>query len=293
MSTDSTEMQNLIKKLKDRPFWIWVKERHDGFQKPNSEFYGRCCFNHAIPAGPPRKNGIPQPFWTYQGEIYRALMVPHYLNARSPTLKEQEEFRTKKLNLEELTLSKDHSIRAEYDKFLKYKEETLIHPFKNKHLWIKKATGLGITEFMLRFMAWLCSRNDDYKGSHMCIVCGPRLEIAIENCNRIRKLFEPGGITLGGSSTSMKINGVTITAYPSNHLDSMRGLDNVSFILLDEADFFPKHEQENARIISERYIQKSNPYIVMVSTPNRPDGLFASIEKEPFDTCIYKKLFSL
>jgi hypothetical protein len=25
----------------------------------------------------------------------------------------------------------------------------------NKHLWIKKATGLGISEFMLRFMAWL------------------------------------------------------------------------------------------------------------------------------------------
>jgi hypothetical protein len=29
------------------------------------------------------------------------------------------------------------------------------NPF-NKHLWIKKATGLGISEFMLRFMAWLC-----------------------------------------------------------------------------------------------------------------------------------------
>ena len=28
----------------------------------------------------------------------------------------------------------------------------------------------------------------------------------------------------------------------------------------------------------------------MVSTPNRPDGLFAAIEKEPFKTCLYKKL---
>src|SRR3954449_8055729 len=27
------------------------------------------------------------------------------------------------------------------------------------HLWIKKATGLGITEFFLRFMAWLCLRD--------------------------------------------------------------------------------------------------------------------------------------
>jgi hypothetical protein len=29
----------------------------------------------------------------------------------------------------------------------------------NKHLWIKKATGLGVSEFMLRFMAWLCSKT--------------------------------------------------------------------------------------------------------------------------------------
>ncbi|HET6640149.1 MAG TPA: hypothetical protein VFG77_00925 [Nitrososphaeraceae archaeon] len=129
------------------------------------------------------------------------------------------------------------------------------------------------------------------KGTHMCIVCGPRIEIAIELCNRIRKLFEPHGRSLGGSMTSLKINGVTITAYPSNHLDSMRGLDKVSFIFLDEADFFAKHEMENARQISERYIAKSNPYIVMCSTPNRPDGLFAQIEKEPYETCLYKKVF--
>jgi hypothetical protein len=25
---------------------------------------------------------------------------------------------------------------------------------QHKHVWIKKATGLGVTEFMLRYMAW-------------------------------------------------------------------------------------------------------------------------------------------
>jgi hypothetical protein len=29
----------------------------------------------------------------------------------------------------------------------------------------------------------------------------------------------------------------------------------------------------------------------MVSTPNAPGGLFEKIEKEPFDKCIYKKIF--
>jgi hypothetical protein len=71
----------------------------------------------------------------------------------------------------------------------------------------------------------------------------------------------------------------------------MRGLPSVSFILLDEADFFPQGQQQDARDVSERYIAKSNPYIVMVSTPNAPEGLFERIEKESEDTCLYKRIF--
>ena len=41
------------------------------------------------------------------------------------------------------------------------------------HLWIKKPAGLGITEFMLRFMSWLCLKYDSLRGSQMCIVAGP------------------------------------------------------------------------------------------------------------------------
>jgi hypothetical protein len=68
---------------------------------------------------------------------------------------------------------------------------------------------------------------------------------------------------------------------------AMRGLPNVSFILLDEADFFPPGQQDDARDVSERYIAKSNPYIIMVSTPNAPEGLFERIEKESED--VYTK----
>jgi hypothetical protein len=82
-----------------------------------------------------------------------------------------------------------------------------------------------------------------------------------------------------------------LEAYPSNHIDAYRALDNPKFILLDESDFFRKGEQEDVRSVSERYIAKSDPYIVMVSTPNAPDGLFERIEKESEETCIYKRLF--
>ena len=43
-------------------------------------------------------------------------------------------------------------------------------------------------------------------------------------------------------------------------------------------------------MLAERYIGKSDPYIVMVSTPNAPGGLFYNIEAEPEDTCLYKRL---
>jgi hypothetical protein len=64
----------------------------------------------------------------------------------------------------------------------------------------------------------------------------------------------------------------------------MRSLTSPMFILLDEADFFPPGQQQDARDVSERYIANSNPWIVMVSTPNAPDGLFEKIEREPEGT---------
>ena len=63
--------------------------------------------------------------------------------------------------------------------------------FKHKHLWVKKTTGLGVTEFFLRLMAWLCLGNDDYQNSQMCIVTGPNIDIAIKLIKRMKGLFEP------------------------------------------------------------------------------------------------------
>jgi hypothetical protein len=171
--------------------------------------------------------------------------------------------------------------------------DSLITQDGNKHLWIKKATGLGVSEFMLRFMAWLCLKDDKLSGSQMCIVTGHRIDLAIALIDRMKKLFSSGkGLTVFDTKeTVVELNGVKIEAFPSHHLDAMGGLPNVSFILLDEADFFPPGQQADARDVSERYIAKSNPYIVMVSTPNAPEDLFERIEKESEDACLYKRIF--
>jgi hypothetical protein len=161
-----------------------------------------------------------------------------------------------------------------------------------KQLWIKKATGLGISELFLRYLSWLCVKDDALRDSQMCIVTGPRIDLAVTLIDRMKRLFnEKTTLEFETRETVFELNDVHIEAYPSHHLDSMRGLSNVSFILLDEADFFPPGQQQDARDVSERYIAKSNPWIVMVSTPNTPDGLFDKIEREPEDSCLYKRLF--
>jgi hypothetical protein len=251
----SKEMQDLQRKLQGRPFYIWESNKHRLASNPSNYIKGRCCFNHII--GLPKKNGVPLPLFDYQDVIYRALMIPGYLNSspnKGPSAYKIEEKR---------------------ERDLKYKD-TYLHSFKLKHLWCKKATGLGITEFCLRFMAWLCLRNDDYKGSQIVIFTGPNQELAIKCIKRLKGLFESHGIYFDSKETVIELNGCSIEAYPSNHIDAFRSLTNPKFILCDEADFFRKGEQEEVRHVAERYIAKSDPFIVMVSTPI---GLTASLTK--------------
>ena len=121
---------------------------------------------------------------------------------------------------------------------------------------------------MLRLMAWLCTRDNWNQDSQMCIVTGPNIDIAIKLIRRLKNIFERKlGIYFDNKETVLELNGCTIEAYPSNHLDAYRSLENPKFILIDEGDFFRKSEQEEVRFVTERYIGKSDPYIVMVSTP--------------------------
>ena len=79
----------------------------------------------------------------------------------------------------------------------------------------------------------------------MCIVTGPNIEMAIKLIKRMKNIFEPKlGLYFQNKETVLELNGCRIEAYPSNHIDSFRALDNPKFILLDESDFFRKGEQD-------------------------------------------------
>ena len=132
---------------------------------------------------------------------------------------------------------------------------------------VRKCTGLGISEVMLRIMGWLCTSTEVYKNSitQMVIVTGPNQDLAIKLIKRLKAIFERKlGLTFNNKETVLELNGVEIQAYPSSNIDSFRSLTNPKFILLDESDFWIRDEVDEVRDVVERYIGKSDPYIVIV-----------------------------
>ena len=49
---------------------------------------------------------------------------------------------------------------------------------------------------MLRFMAWLCLKDNRLSGSQMCIVIGPRIDLAIALIDRTKGLLTGKGLLI-------------------------------------------------------------------------------------------------
>jgi hypothetical protein len=159
----------------------------------------------------------------------------------------------------------------------------------HEHIWILKSRGIGVTEFLLRYIAWYCLGNK-FPNSRVCIVTGPRIDLAEDLIARFKGLFGTHVPNDRTSSTVALLNGVKVEAFPSHHVDTMRGLTDVKWMLSDESDMYPPFQQKEVRAVMEGYIGKPNsdPHIVLVSTPKAPSGLMQQIELE--EDSLYHKL---
>lgn len=178
---DSAAMKQLLKHTRDKRFW-WIGNASEHTRRYKFS-NGNCCFNHII--GLPKKNGEEKGFFDYQYSIYKALFTPSFINFRAPTAEEEKKFMKLLMESELKSQSKQGNIKQTHQDVLAQRSKELIHPHKVKHLWIKKATGLGITEFLIRIMCHLCMKNDDYKGSQMVVVTGPNQDLAIKIIKRM------------------------------------------------------------------------------------------------------------
>jgi hypothetical protein len=152
----------------------------------------------------------------------------------------------------------------------------------NKSVFVKKARGLGITELLLRYMAYLAVRNNDYFGCRFHIVTGPGINLAEDLIDRLHGLFmNKLGIDCKQVGPIIYIKDTIVQAFPSHTISSSRGYTDVKFILVDEAAFFPPGQQDEVRAVAEGYRIKSDPHIVIVSTPNKPGDFFETIDRDP------------
>jgi hypothetical protein len=115
---------------------------------------------------------------------------------------------------------------------LPYQKQVYDSLQNHKHIWIKKSRGLGVTEFLLRYVAWCCVAQKILRVSRVCIITGPRIDLAEDLIARFKALFQNKYFESDRTqSTVAFLNGVKVEAFPSHHVDTMRGLDNVKFIL--------------------------------------------------------------
>jgi hypothetical protein len=74
-------------------------------------------------------------------------------------------------------------------------------------------------------MLLIAMKDNSLSGSQMCIVTGPRIDLAIALIDRMKKVFSSSkGLTVFDTKeTVIDLNGVKIEAlFPSHHLDAIR-----------------------------------------------------------------------
>jgi hypothetical protein len=168
--------------------------------------------------------------------------------------------------------------------FLPY-QKILYDALQNhKHIWILKSRGIGCSEFLLRYVGWCCFSPQLRGNSRVCFIVGPRIDLAEDLIARFEGLFaKPRNLASDRTqSTVAYLNGVRVEAFSSHHVDTMRGLTDVKFILSDDSSYYPPFQQRDVRAVMEGYIGKPNsdPTIILVSTPKAPGNLIQQIDLE-------------
>jgi len=162
-------------------------------------------------------------------------------------------------------------------------EQIILDELETKRtIAVYKATGLGITEFVLLWILWKCWTDPFFADKDAIIVTGPNIDLA-QGLIRRTKAFIRGKLHyVDNGSYGLTTNGCRIRCYPSNNIHSARGIPKVSVFFGDEAAFFTRTKDDNVvRTVGERYIGKSNSYVIWVSTAGEEvAGFFYDIKEE-------------
>ena len=110
-------------------------------------------------------------------------------------------------------------------KIYQYEDDLIQDTLKHRKIWVKKATGLGITEIYIRFIAWLCVKDDTFKDNQVdvsvVIFTGTRTRLAVQIIERLKNLFVD--YIFEERETIGYVNGAKIESFPSSSMNTTNG----------------------------------------------------------------------
>lgn len=152
---------------------------------------------------------------------------------------------------------------------------------RNQNVWIKKARGIGLTTFILRYLAWkiLSSSELDYKSIY--IVSGNPDKSNEKVDSMLKKLFEKRFplLRLESKFTDLWLKKTWIKVLEPRDIMDFESCDT-AYLFIDEADFLEHTAQKELEHAASSCAGRSNCRTIMASTPNQPGGLFEKIETD-------------
>jgi len=160
----------------------------------------------------------------------------------------------------------------------------------NRNIWIKKSSGIGCTELILRYLLFKILVDDSLLFQSVFIVSGTFVAHAHELKVRMENMFRGlyPSLKLQSKFTELWVKNTNIKIFPSRNVKDLRGYTNVAYLFIDEGDFFQDSVTNELLHAITRYEEKSHCTTIMVSTPNAPGGLYEQIEKD--QNSKYKKI---
>ena len=128
---------------------------------------------------------------------------------------------------------------------------------------------------MLLWIIWKSLTDPFFNGKEAIIVTGPNVDLAQDLIKRAKDFLTGRVDYIDNGAYEFTVNGSRIKCYPSNNIHSARGKPKISIFFGDEASFFKLQDDRIVRTVGERYIGKSNSWVVWVSTAGETiDGFF-------------------
>jgi hypothetical protein len=153
---------------------------------------------------------------------------------------------------------------------------------QKQNIWIKKARGIGLTTFMLRYLAWKILSSSELDHKCICIVSGTSDKSTEKVAGKLKELFEKRFplLRLQSKFTDLWLKKTWIKLLMASNIMQIE-LYDTAYLFIDEADYLGHKEQELLEHKISSYAEKSNCKTIIASTPNLPGGMFEKIENDP------------